>query len=191
MKKSFVKILLLTLAVFAPVSAVAGVSVHVNIPLPPPIIFPAPPELVVIPETDVYVAPDVQDDIFFYGGWWWRPWEGRWYRSHYVDRGWAHYRGVPSFHKRIPPSWRDDYRNHHWRGNTWNHQRIPQNELRRNWRTWERDRHWERNSWGVQKSPPNRPQRDTRNKRPRTHQQQGESQYVPGVGPVPEGTHHR
>ena len=54
------------------------VDVGVSIPLPPAIVFGAPPQLVVIPETYVYVDPDVDVDIFFYGGWWWRPWEGRW-----------------------------------------------------------------------------------------------------------------
>ena len=87
MKKLIFKILFLTLVVFVPVSAMAGVIVRVNIPLPPPIIFPAPPQVAVIPGTNVYAVPDVKDDIFFYGGWWWRPWEGRWYRSHYYDRG--------------------------------------------------------------------------------------------------------
>ena len=82
MKKLIFKLLFLTLVVFAPVSAIAEVSVHIDIPLPPPIFFPAPPEVVVIPETDVYAVPDVQEEIFFFGGWWWRPWEGRWYRSH-------------------------------------------------------------------------------------------------------------
>jgi hypothetical protein len=110
MKTIILKILLLTFVVFAPVSAIAGVSVHINIPLPPPIIFPAPPELVVIPETDVYAVPDVEEDMFFYAGWWWRPWEGRWYRSHYYDRGWILYRGVPSFHRKVPVDWRDNYK---------------------------------------------------------------------------------
>lgn len=75
MKKIFFKILLFTCAVLMPVSATAGVSVHVDIPFPPPIIFPVPPLPVVIPETNVYVVPDIQEDIFFYGGWWWRPWK--------------------------------------------------------------------------------------------------------------------
>ena len=44
--------------------------------LPPPIPFAAPPELIVLPETYVYVAPDIDADIFFWNGWWWRPWEG-------------------------------------------------------------------------------------------------------------------
>ena len=170
MKKSVLKMLLLTLVIMAPASAMAGVSVHVNIPLPPPLVFPAPPALVVIPQTDVYVIPDVNDDIFFYGGWWWRPWQGRWYRARYVDRGWTHYRGVPSFHRIIPPHWRNDYRANKWMGNPWHHRRIPQNELRRNWRAWERDRHWERHSWGVEGLPPKRPHKDMTRRPHQGHQ---------------------
>jgi hypothetical protein len=141
MRKLIFKILL-TLVILLPVSAMAGVSVHVNIPLPPPIVFAAPPEVVPLPESDVYVVPDVQEEIFFSGGWWWRPWEGRWYRSHYYDRGWAHYRGVPAFHRNIPPGWRDDFRNHRWQGQPWEHQRVNHGDLNRNWRGWEKNKHW-------------------------------------------------
>lgn len=184
MKKLIVKVLLLTIAVLAPVSAMARVSVHVSIPLPPAIIFPAPPEVVVIPETNVYAVPDIQDEIFFYSGWWWRPWEGRWYRSRYHDRGWAYYRGVPSFHRSIPPRWRDNYRERQWNGHAWEHQRVPNQELRRNWRQWDRDKHWERhNAWGVKglrddrRSPRTKP-------RPGYGKPQSEPPQGPAHGPV-------
>ena len=84
-------------------TAMAQVSVRINIPLPPPIIFPAPPQVVIIPETDVYVVPDVHDEIYFAGGWWWRPWQGRWYRSRYHDRGWRVNSFPPPFYKTVPP----------------------------------------------------------------------------------------
>ncbi len=151
MKKLFLKILFLTLVIFAPVSAIAGVSVNIDIPLPPPIIFPAPPQVVVLPETNVYAVPDVREEIFFYDGLWWRPWEGRWYRSRYYDRGWVYIRSAPSFYASVPRGWRNDYRNHMWKGHRWNYQRTPNLELQRNWQAWQRDRHWEKqNSWGVQ-----------------------------------------
>ena len=149
MKKLIFKILFLTLVVFVPVSAMAGVIVRVNIPLPPPIIFPAPPQVAVIPGTNVYAVPDVKDDIFFYGGWWWRPWEGRWYRSHYYDRGWVYYRHLPPFNRYVLPGWRDHYRDYRW-------DRIHHQEAVRNWRAWERDRHWER-VHGVPPKPGARP----------------------------------
>ena len=179
MKKLIFKVLFLTLVVFAPVSAMAGVSIQVNIPLPPPIIFSVPPVPVVIPETDVYAVPDVREDIFFYGGWWWRPWEGRWYRSHYHDRGWAYYKGVPSFHRNIPPGWRDNYQNRQWKGHQWEHQRVPHQELQRNWQSWQKNRHWEQKTWGVQGLPPKgQPQKGMN--RP---QKPGKDKSQPGHGP--------
>ncbi|MGB5218775.1 MAG: hypothetical protein WBN66_10810 [Smithella sp.] len=198
MKKLMLKMLLLTLVVFVPASAMARVSVHINIPLPPPIIFPAPPELVVIPETDVYAVPDVEDEIFFYGGWWWRPWDGRWYRSRYYDRGWAYYPNSPYFHRSIPSQWRDNYRNHQWRGYRWEHKPIPHQELQRNWDGWKRDRRWEKQGWGVQglhKRPAQQHRNDGRKVRPqpghRQEPQHVERHYVPGVGPVPGPAHPR
>jgi len=168
MKKLIFKILFLTLVIFVPVSVMAEVSVQVNIPLPPPIIFPAPPHVVVLPETYVYAVPDMHEDIFFYSGWWWRPWEGRWYRSRHYDRGWSYYNRVPSFYSGLPPGWRDDYRDHRWRGRQWDYRRIPYQDLNRNWNSWQKDRHWEKqNTWGVQGLPPKQhPPREVKHQPP-------------------------
>jgi len=152
MKKFFLRIIFLALAVLTPLSAMADVDVKIgiNIPLPPPIVFPAPPEVIVIPETYVYAVPDVDVDIFFYGGWWWRPWEGRWYRSRYYDRGWNYYSRVPSFYREVPPGWRNDYRDRRWKGYEWDQRRIPSGDAKKNWRSWKRDKRWEKeNHWGV------------------------------------------
>lgn len=152
--------LLLTLPVT--VKAMGRVEVGVSIPLPPPIVFAAPPEVVVIPETYVYVVPDIDVDIFFYDGWWWRPWQGRWYRSQSYSSGWAHYQNVPSFYGGIHAGWRNDYRERRWRGNPWNYQRIPHQQVQQNWSNWEKNRHWEKqNNWGVQRMTP-----QTRSKQP-------------------------
>jgi hypothetical protein len=151
MKKLLFGTLLLALVLVLPIPTMAGVNVNVNISLPPPVVFAAPPEMVVLPETYIYVVPDSDVDIFFWGGWWWRPWEGRWYRSHYYNSGWGYYRGVPSFYSGIPSGWRDDYREHRWGGHQWNYQRIPQQQVQRNWQGWEKNKHWEKqNTWGVQ-----------------------------------------
>lgn len=144
------KILLALLFVF-PTPAMARVDVGISVSLPPPIVFAAPPEVVVIPETYVYAVPDQDVDIFFYNGWWWRPWEGRWYRSRHYDSDWVYYQSVPTFYAWIPSGWRNDYRNHRWGGHQWNYQRIPQQQLQRNWSNWEKSRHWEKQqTWGVQ-----------------------------------------
>jgi hypothetical protein len=151
MKKLFFATVLLALVIVVPVPTMARVAVNVRISLPPPIVFAAPPALIVLPETYVYVVPDVDVDIFFYNGWWWRPWEGRWYRSRHYDSGWARYGSVPSFYRGIPSGWRNDYRDHRWGGRQWDYQPIPHEQLQRNWGAWEKNRHWEKqNTWGVQ-----------------------------------------
>ena len=99
MRKLFFGTVLLALVIVVPIPTMARVAVNVRISLPPPIVFAAPPALIVLPETYVYVVPDVDADIFFYNGWWWRPWEGRWYRSRHYDSGWVYYQSVPSFYR--------------------------------------------------------------------------------------------
>jgi hypothetical protein len=49
-----------------PLPAGAQVDIHVGIQLPPPLLFSAPPEVVVLPETYVYVVPDIDEDVFFF-----------------------------------------------------------------------------------------------------------------------------
>jgi len=165
MKKLFFGAVLLALIIAVPIPTMAmgsRVDVGVRIPLPPPVMFPGPPQLVVIPETDIYAVPDVDVDVFFYGGWWWRPWEGRWYRSQNYDSGWSHYQGTPSFHQSVPSSWRNDYRQRRWKGHQWDQQRVPHQQVQQNWQGWERDRHWEKqNHWGVQglRKPPQQQQK--------------------------------
>ena len=145
MKKSLLWTVLLALAMVSPIPAMAGVNVNIGIGLPPPVVFEAPPDVIVLPDTnDVYVVPDIDADLYFWDGWWWRPWEGRWYRSHYYNRGWAYYNNVPSFYYDVDPGWRGYYRQHNWNGHRWNYERIPDRKLRHNWRTWKNKRHWER-----------------------------------------------
>jgi len=142
--------IILALALVSPAPATARVDVGISIALPPLIVFSGPPEVVVIPETNVYAVPDVDVDIFFYSGWWWRPWEGRWYRSRNYDSGWARYRSTPSFYRGIPSGWRSNYQEQRWKGREWNHKRVTHQQVQRNWRNWEKSRHWEKqDSWGV------------------------------------------
>ena len=149
MKKLLFGTILLALVLVFPIPTMARVDVSINISLPPPIVFAAPPEVVVIPGTNVYVAPDIDVDLFFWDGWWWRLWEGRWYRSHYYNRGWSYYKTVPSFYFDVDPGWRGYYRDHNWYGHRWNYERISNQLLQQNWKGWQTDRHWERQgTWG-------------------------------------------
>ncbi|HTP65997.1 MAG TPA: hypothetical protein VMJ66_11450, partial [Geobacteraceae bacterium] len=156
MKVLFTCVIILMLAFATPFPAMAGVDVSIGISLPPPIVFPSPPPVIVMPEaSDVYVAPNVNVDLFFWNGWWWRPWRGGWYRSHYYDRGWAFYNNVPSFYYDVDPGWRGFYRAHAWYGHPWNYALVPHQELVNNWRSWHDTRRWEHEgSWGIQNYQP-------------------------------------
>ncbi len=90
-------------------------------------------------------------DIFFWNGFWWRPWEGRWYRSPYYDRGWAYFDSVPRFYYDVDPYWRGHYLNHNWHGHIWNYQPIHHSQLQQNWKNWQGNRSWgNQKTWGVQ-----------------------------------------
>ncbi|MHB8137104.1 MAG: hypothetical protein ACYDGO_01780 [Smithellaceae bacterium] len=179
MKRFFLRIILLALVFVFPISAMARVDIRVSIPMPPLIVFSAPPELIVIPDTYVYVAPDVDDDLFFWNGWWWRLWDGRWYRSHYYNRGWAYYRNVPSFYFDVDPGWRGYYRSRNWYGHRWDYERIPERRLQQNWKNWNSSRHWERQgTWGVQnyQSRPQQKRQELRQQRQQQYQKRPEVQ---------------
>jgi hypothetical protein len=143
MKKLLTALLFVFMTLF-PVISMAGVAVRANIPLPPPLPFIAPPHVVVLPGMDVYAVPDIEEEIFFREGWWWRHWDNRWYRSRYHNHGWAYYRGHPVWYGRIPHDWRDNYRNRVWSGHQWDHRPIPHGDLDRHWRDgrWRDDHGW-------------------------------------------------
>jgi len=181
MKKLLLGTILLALAIVVPIPTMArvDVSIGIGIPLLPPVVFQAPPNVIVMPDTNyVYVVPDINVDMFFWYGWWWRLWEGRWYRSHYYDRGWAYYDRIPSFYFDVDPGWRGHYRDHNWFGHRWNYERIPHVRLQKNWKSWQNNRHWERHgTWGVQSYKP-RPQQQRQELR---HQRQEQYYQRPEV----------
>ncbi len=119
--------------------SMGGVHIGVNIPLPPVFVFPASPELVVIPGTYVYYCPDVNFDISFYDGYWYRPYEGYWYRSVNYGGPWGYIASPPTVVLSLPSDFRIATRGF---------RHIPYGELHRNWRAWKRDRYWEYHNWG-------------------------------------------
>ena len=115
----------------------AQIHLDVRIGAPPPYRIAAPPQLVVIPGTYVYVVPDINADVFFWSGNWYRLYEGHWFSGRSYNGPWAYVPDprvpralfeLPPDYRRIPPGWR----------------RIPYGEFRRNWSGWERDRYWDR-----------------------------------------------
>jgi hypothetical protein len=126
-------------AVFVVMTLCLSAPVEAGLPAPPlpPLLLPAPPPVVLIPDTYAYFAPDVDGELIFYHGYWYRPYEGRWYRS-------SRYRGpwgfiaigrVPRVLLDLPPGYRTVPPGH---------QRIPYGQLKKNWSSWEQDRHWDK-----------------------------------------------
>jgi len=71
MKKILLGSILLALAIIVPVPTVAEVNVNIGFALPPPVVFAAAPEVIVVPDAyGVYAVPDIDVDIFFWNGWW-------------------------------------------------------------------------------------------------------------------------
>ena len=180
MKKLLFLAMLLALVIVVSIPTMAAVNISIGISLPPPIVFEAPPQVVVLPDTDdVYVDPDLDVDLFFWNGWWWRFWEGRWYRSQYYNQAWVYYDNVPSFYFDVDPDWRGYYRNHDWHGHPWNFERIPNRELHQNWKGWRNDKYWQKQeTWGVRSYQPQpQPQRQQqRQQRQQQYQQRPEVQ---------------
>ena len=180
MKKILLGAMLLAWVAVFPIPTMAAVDIHIGIglPPPPPIVFRAPPAVVVIPDTDdVYAVPDVDADIFFWSGYWWRPWQGRWYRSRYYDRGWAYYDTVPGFYFDVDPGWRGYYRNHRWHDHRWNYERISNQRLQKNWKSWHDKRYWGgKRTWGVQsyRIPPQKQREELRHRREQEYHERPE-----------------
>ncbi len=113
----------------------AGINLNITIPLPGPVIGP-PPGMAVIPGTYVYFAPNIGVDLFFYRGYWYRPYQGQWYFSGEYNGPWGRVamNSVPPPLVNLPP----DYRNL-----PPGYERLPYPAVRRNWRQWEEERYWD------------------------------------------------
>jgi hypothetical protein len=115
--------------------AEVNVNIGIGVPLPS-VVIPAPPSVLLIPTTYVYFVPDVEVDILFYHGYWYRPHQGHYYRATSYNGPWvgiapssvpSAISHVPSEFRRVPPG----------------QQRIPHGELKKNWKTWEKEKHWD------------------------------------------------
>ncbi len=127
--------LLVLLGLIVPGASSAEVNVSIGIGLPG-LVFPGPPAMVVVPGSYVYYPPEVDVDIFFYHGYWYRPYGGGWYIASGYNGPWRSIGprrvprplfDLPPGYRRVPPR----------------HDRMPYPVVQRNWRTWENERHWD------------------------------------------------
>ena len=127
---------------FSPRSfAGSGISLNIGVNLPlPHVVIHEPPAVVVIPGTYAYFAPDVEVDMFFYHGYWYKPHNGHWYSAAGYNGPWKNinYTGVPHVLRNLPPDFRRTVRRN---------ERIRYAELKSNWKTWERKKHWDRREY--------------------------------------------
>lgn len=117
--------------------ALLSAQPHVNIQIGlPPLVIPGPPGLVVIPNTYVYYPPEVDDNIFFYRGYWYRPHQGLWYSAPHYNGPWDHVviSKVPRSVLAVPAGYRYGPVREH----------VPYGQVKKNWRNWERDHHWDK-----------------------------------------------
>lgn len=138
MKRRMVIVLLagcLSVGLVYPLISNAGVNLNVTVLLPE-LGIAVPPAMVVIPGSYAYFAPDVEAELFFYRGYWYRPYRGEWYFSAEYNGAWGRVAigNVPPPLINLPP----DYRNV-----PPGYERMPYHMVKRNWRHWEEERHWD------------------------------------------------
>jgi hypothetical protein len=83
--KGFVVISLVSMAMgHAATDAHAGevnIGISVPVPAPPRIVLPAPPRVVVVPNSPVSYAPNVDVNLFVYGGTYYTFHDGEWFHA--------------------------------------------------------------------------------------------------------------
>lgn len=114
----------------------AGMDVSVNIGIPA-VVVAQPPEMVLVPDSQIYYAPSVEAELFFYRGNWYTRHGRRWYRGRSYNGPWvvAAPRTIPGAFVRLP----GNYRTVHVRG-----ERVPYGQLNKHWKHREEERRWER-----------------------------------------------
>jgi len=65
----------------APGTAQINIGITIGTPPPPPIVISAPPQLVVVPQTQVLYAPALPYNYFFYSGKYYVSHEGAWFAA--------------------------------------------------------------------------------------------------------------
>ena len=128
-----------------------GVQVNINLG-PPPIVVAEPPEVVLVPGSQVYFVPQPEIDVFFYNGYWWSPRGDRWYRASAYNGPWVivERRLIPAPVIRVPRNYRVRYEREH---------RIPYGQWKKEFRHREKE---ERREWKEERMEERREPREGR-----------------------------
>ncbi len=176
--------------------ALAQVQVNINIATPPPLQFAGPPDVCVVPSAPgyVYMVPNY-DGLYFYGGTWYRFYNGYWFRSPIYNGYWEYIPPsmVPQVVIVIPPEYIHYV--------PYGYYRIHYNDLHRHWRTWDEQRHWHNYDWykhekreDVQRERYSHIENDRHQRggqKPEHQQGQGQQHYEGKPPQHPQGLEHQ
>ncbi len=132
------KYLLLGLLLASGLWSLARAEVNVNINIGIPVIrVSSDPVMTVIPGTYIYFITESSEDIFFYQGYWWRPYKGRWHRANGFNGPWTFVKPgrVPPGMLRLPSGWRKLPPGHPM---------VKHSLVKNNWKQWEKEKHWDK-----------------------------------------------
>ena len=114
-----------SMAVHPALAADIHVGINIGTPPPPPVVIQAPPQLVVVPRTLVYYAPELPYDVFVYyqhyytyqaGLWYWAAdYHGPWFEID-IERVPRRVLAVPVVYYKVPPGHWKHHRRPPWAG---------------------------------------------------------------------------
>lgn len=114
----------------------AGLEVEINISLPS-VQIEEEPVMAIVPGTNIYFMYGYEQDYFFYGGYWWRFHDNRWYRARHYNGKWKYRKNkyVPAPFHNLSPGWRKMHTTHSG---------IKYQDMKKNWKKWDKEKHWEK-----------------------------------------------
>ncbi len=124
-------------------TALADTNVDVNLNIGLPVLKVGPdPMMAVVPGTYVYFVVDLDADLFFYQGYWWRMHNGHWHRAAAAGGPWVLFKVVPHPLLNLPPGWRKLPPGH---------AKFKYAELKKNWKQWEKEKRWDKKEGPAKK----------------------------------------
>lgn len=116
--------------------AQAEVNVNINVGIPA-VRVSSDPVMTVIPGTYIYFITESSEDIFFYQGYWWRPYKGRWHRANGFNGPWVFVKPgrVPPGMLKLPSGWRKLPPGH---------PSVKHSQVKNSWKQWEKEKHWDK-----------------------------------------------
>jgi len=117
-----------------------NVSPDVNTAVSVTVNAAADPDIIVIPQTYVYYYRYLNYDCFYFQGFWWRTFNGVWFRSGIYNSGWTVISPayVPYNVSHLPRNWRLTVANG---------PRIGWSETKVYWNLWQKNNYWSNNNW--------------------------------------------